>query len=156
MLGYDFQHHDALEDARAAAMIMLAACKKTSIPVEDWISRVKQPLSPTRSSSGKRQDRVGNPDGVFYGEAIVFTGKLQIPRREAAEIAATAGFRVANSVTTKTSVLVVGDKDLRRHPGDKLSSKQRKAEDFVAKGYPIRILKESDFREMMKLSGQDL
>ena len=36
-LGISFQHHDALEDARAAAEIVLRACASTGRDIEDWL-----------------------------------------------------------------------------------------------------------------------
>ena len=48
-LGMDFGHHDALEDARAAAHVVLAACERTGLSVEGWMERVEQPVArPTR------------------------------------------------------------------------------------------------------------
>ena len=38
-LGISFQHHNALEDARAAAMIVLAACHHTGLDIDEWLSR---------------------------------------------------------------------------------------------------------------------
>lgn len=53
----------------------------------------------------------GNPEGPLYGETIVFTGSLSIERREAAKIASDLGCSVDNSVTSKTTILVVGTQD---------------------------------------------
>ncbi len=38
-LGYDFKHHDALEDARAAGFVLLEAIKVSGIPLEEWPER---------------------------------------------------------------------------------------------------------------------
>lgn len=38
-LGITFRHHDAVEDARAAAEIVLRACIHTGIDIEGWIAR---------------------------------------------------------------------------------------------------------------------
>jgi len=92
--------------------------------------------------------------GCFYGEVLVFTGALEIPRREAADIAATIGFQVASGVTKKTTLLVVGDQDIKKLAGHERSSKHRKAEKLIENGIPIRILKESDFKELARLSDE--
>lgn len=39
-LGISFRHHDALEDARAAAEIVLHACFETNSDMRDWLSMV--------------------------------------------------------------------------------------------------------------------
>ena len=44
-MGIAFRHHDALEDARAAAEIMLRACDETAgLDAEDWLARVERPI----------------------------------------------------------------------------------------------------------------
>ena len=40
-LGIAFQHHDALEDARAAAEIVLHACRHTGLGIDDWARQTK-------------------------------------------------------------------------------------------------------------------
>lgn len=57
-LGISFTHHDALEDARAAAEIIICACDATQLNIRDWLERVKQPIfppSPNSVSSVKRR-----------------------------------------------------------------------------------------------------
>jgi DNA polymerase III subunit epsilon len=65
-------------------------------------------------------------------------------------MAARAGCEIKNSVTKSTTLLVVGDQDIRRLAGNDKSSKQRKAEELIAKGAPIRILSESDFTRLAR------
>lgn len=43
-LGYDFQHHDALEDAKAAGNILLRAIETTGIDLDGWFTRVRQSI----------------------------------------------------------------------------------------------------------------
>jgi DNA polymerase III subunit epsilon len=152
MLGYEFEHHDALEDAKAAAHILLAATNKSGIDLQGWLRRARQPIDHTVGLEGNPLTREGNPEGALCGEVLVFTGTLEIPRREAADLAASIGCQVASAVTKKTTILVVGDQDIKRLAGHERSSKHRKAEEFIEKGIPIRILKESDFKELARLS----
>ncbi len=39
-LGISFRHHDAADDARAAAEIVLHACDRAGLDIEGWIERV--------------------------------------------------------------------------------------------------------------------
>jgi len=151
-LGYEFQHHDALEDAKAAGYILLAAITHSGLDFEAWLHRVRLPIDPDRVSSGSAIRREGKPQAPLYGEVLVFTGALQIPRREAADIAAEIGCKVAPNITKNTTLLVVGDQDIQRLAGHTKSTKHRKAEDLIIKGQPIRILRESDFLELVALS----
>jgi DNA polymerase-3 subunit epsilon len=147
-IGYTFTHHNALEDAKASGHVLLAAMRESGLDLDAVLKRVLQPidLSASRTAAIKRD---GNPDGEFAGEVIVFTGALEIPRREAADLAASLGFEVGAGVTKKTTFLVVGDMDVQRLAGHEKSSKHRKAEELAAEGFPIRIIRETDFRQLI-------
>ena len=148
-LDISFKHHDALEDAKATAGIVLHACAATDTDIEGWLRRVNRPIFPGASGSGLSTRREGNAEGALYGETIVFTGAFGIPRREAADMAAEAGCDVANSVTRKVTMLVVGTQDRSKLNGYEKSSKHRKAEALIQKGVDIQILSVSDFSELM-------
>jgi DNA polymerase-3 subunit epsilon len=147
-LGIVYQAHDALEDARCAGLLLLRAIEETGISPEQWLIRVTRPIHPV-DRDYLQHVRDGNPDGELFGEVLVFTGALTIPRNEAAEFAARAGCEVDDGVTKHTTMLVVGDQDLRRLAGRDKSSKQRKAEQLISEGQHIRILGESDFRRIV-------
>ena len=149
--GISFKHHDALEDARASAEIVLLACDAANFDIEGWLQRVERPIvaSSPRSSSGGTAGpsvkREGNSEGPLYGETIVFTGALSISRQEAAELAANSGCNVIPHVSKKTTMLVVGTQDRKKLNGYEKSSKHRKAESLIYQGVDIQILSESDF-----------
>ena len=146
IIGYEFLHHDALEDAKASAHILLTAIEKTGLDIQGWIKRVEQPIDPSRKIA---QD--GNPEGVYYGETLVFTGSLNVSRSVAAEMAAKVGFKVNTGVNKETTVLVVGDQDIKKLAGHEKSLKHRKAEDLIKKGQNIRIVQESDFEILVNI-----
>lgn len=151
-LGYNFNPHDALEDARAAGFIMTKAIEETNLSIDDWLKRVKYPIGTSYLDFNHRIKRDGNKEGPFYGEVLVFTGALEIPRREAAELAAQVGCNVSPSVNKETTILVVGDQDVRKLGGKKKSSKHRKAELLISKGHIIRIIRETDFKKLVSLA----
>lgn len=153
-IGYDFQHHHALEDAKAAGHVLLAAMTESELDLDGLLQRVSQPINPKQAILGTPEfiRRAGNPEGPMFGEVIVFTGALDIPRREAADLAASIGCEVGQNVTSKTTLLVVGDIDVRRLAGHEKSIKHRKAEELTSQGMLIRIVRESDFREMVSIA----
>jgi len=169
-LGYKFAHHDALEDAKAAAHVILAAMSHTGLDVNGWLTRVRKPIDLSTSErkhsanrllnsqshrgsiSQKGSAQEGNPEGPLYGEVLVFTGALTIPREGAAALAARIGCTVANAVTKRTTMLVVGDQDVRKLGGHERSAKHRKAEALILKGQPMRILAEGDFKELVRMA----
>ena len=148
-LEIEFNHHDAEEDARAAGLVLLRAITDSGLGVDDWVVRATKPIGSSGTPSSATVKRTGNPDGPLAGEVVVFTGALSIPRREAADLAATAGCDVAATVGKKVTLLVVGDHDVRKLAGHEKSSKHRKAESMIQEGQPIRIIKESDFQSLV-------
>lgn len=142
-----FEHHHAAEDAKAAGLILVRAIEDSGFTLDEWLERVRQPLN------GKIVVRAmaGNPDGELAGEVIAFTGALEIPRHEAAKMAAQIGCDVRNSVTSSTTILVVGDQDVRKFGGNEKSTKHRKAEDMIRGGAKLRIISEQDFSRLVSL-----
>ncbi len=154
-LGYKFKHHDALEDAKAAGFVLLAAIRESQQDLDQLRHIVNQPIHTEHSSfsapvRGAQVKRDGDPEGDLYGEVLVFTGELELPRSDAADLAASIGCKVANGVTKKTTILVVGDQDITKLAGYEKSSKHRKAEQLVAEGHRILIISESGFRTLVR------
>jgi DNA polymerase-3 subunit epsilon len=142
-----FQHHDASEDARATGLILVKALRESGTTLDEWLVRSQQPLPP---EGGTKIVRDGAADGALFSEVVVFTGALSMPRREAADLAAKAGCAVEANVTKDTTLLIVGDQDVTRlAPGQEKSSKHVKAEALIAKGQSIRILRETDFLQLV-------
>ena len=154
-IGYEFRHHDALEDAKAAGFVLLAALQESQQDLDAWVHRVNLPIDPELSSCGAAIQRDGNPQGDLFGEIVVFTGALEQPRSETADSAANIGCQVAQNVTKKTTLLVVGDQDVSRLAGHEKSSKHRKAEQLAADGYLIRIIRETDFKALVQSAQQE-
>ena len=148
IIGFEFKHHDALEDAKAAGAIINAAIKKTGLTIDGLFTRVGQPINGSMAASS-RIKLEGNAEGELFGQSLVFTGTLSIPRKEAAFMAAEIGCSVASTVSKKIDYLVVGDQDVSKLAGKVKSAKHLKAEELISKGVAIRILKESDFKELV-------
>ena len=147
--GIEFGHHDAGEDARAAALIMLKAIEDTGKDAKTWL-KASYARTP-RQYAQKKIAVEGNPHGDLNGHIAVFTGELKLNRREAAELAATVGITVTAGVTKKTTMLVVGTQDLSLLAGHQKSSKHRKAETYISNGQNIRVLTETDFLKLVAL-----
>jgi len=155
--GIEYQAHDALEDARCAGLVLLRAVTETGLSPKEWLTRVEQPID--SSSHGSHWNtwpssctRDGNSEGDLFGEVVVFTGSLSIPRNKAADAASAAGCRVDDGVTKHTTMLVVGNQDLQVLAGREKSSKHMKAEQLINKGQHIRILGERDFMRIVSRS----
>lgn len=154
-IGYEFQHHNALEDAKASGQVLLAAIQKSNLGLDMWLKRVKQPINPERSSQGAAIQRIGNLEGDLHGEVVVFTGELEPSRSTAADLISKAGCNVDDGLTKRTTMLVMGYQDPRKLNGKTKSNTQLKAEKYITKGQKIRILSESNFYEIISSVNSD-
>ena len=154
----EFQHHDALEDARATALITLKALKDSGTSIREWVQEL--PSSPVRTRTrpewtstvlGKKAEGSSAND-QHVGQRVVFTGRLSVPRAEAATMAVRAGCEVHDSVRATTTILVVGGHtgpNLNQIKGQPKSSKQLQVERRIAAGQQIEILAESEFWDLL-------
>ncbi len=133
-----------------AAEIMLRACDETGLDAEAWLARIERPIDASASGSGGAVRREGHADGPLFGEIVVFTGALEMPRRVAADQAALLGCAVSDNVSKKVTMLIVGMQDRTKLRGYEKSSKQRKAEALIVRGHDIEILSESDFVDLVR------
>lgn len=154
-LDITFKHHNALEDARAAAEIVLRACRNTNTGISDWLHLVNRPIFlPSEQVSVSQPE--ANPEGPLYGETILFTGELRVPRSKARELAAQAGCNVVDNASKKVSILVVGTQDESKLQGYEKSSKHRRIETLISKGARIDVLSESDFYEILGVNESEI
>jgi len=146
-LSLDFQHHDAVEDARAAAEVVLLAEDKTGKPFDVLTAPAKK-RAPRKAN--KSIAAIGDPYGPLAGQVAVFTGPLSITRKRAAEMASVQGMSVVPKLDGTVTILVVGDPhpDLLIEPAP--SRKHQEALDLVANGQDIRIIGEQAFFAMLR------
>lgn len=145
-LGLEFDHHDAAEDARAAAQVVLKA--------EQHLGQQFEDIAQSKPQSARRYEKsvalAGNQTGPLYGHVACFTGKLTMSRTEASTLAAGCGISVKTTVSKKVTLLVVGDQDLTTLAGHEKSSKHRRAEELIDQGHTIKILGETEFRSLIQ------
>lgn len=158
-LDISFQHHNALEDARVAAVIMLHACAATNLDISDWLRRVKEPVFSSeehralaREAAPKKSSKnvPGNPDGPLFGETIVFTGAMSMPRAQAQDISVRKGCNVSKNVSTKMTLLVVGDYHVGESDVYVKTGKHRATDELIEQGLEIKILSENDFKYLIE------
>lgn len=94
------------------------------------------------------------PDSPLYGKVCVFTGALEIPRREAMQAVVNIGGICGDSVTKKTNFLILGNNDYCASIKDGKSSKQKKAESLILKGQDLKILSESVFFDLISIDDE--
>ena len=165
--------HDAGEDSRACAELLLLAAKEKEVDLSkdiacdndfNDIENKFQVYFGTFNSQGyipstcKRKQKAKllqaikgdkskeNPDSIFYQKHVVFTGTLSSMRRlEAQQIIADIGGINQTGVNKETDYLIVGQQDFKIVGEDGMSSKQEKAIKMIEKGATLEILSENDF-----------
>lgn len=91
-----------------------------------------------------------DPEHPLYGMNVVFTGKLEaLKRDDARALVVKVGGFAPERLTTETDYLVVGVQDLRVVGEKGLSGKMKSAAKYKEKGFPIEIIDEKDFLDMM-------
>jgi DNA polymerase-3 subunit epsilon len=168
-------HHRAGDDAEACAEICLNAFEKSGITDFSMLldthhiilgalcSENRSYIGPqTKRDYSKRSELDArnitgdtskqDPDNLFYGKSVVFTGTLTfLLRKDAMQIIADIGGVPENDVTSRTNFLVVGQQDFRVVGESGLSGKQKKAFTLMKKGQEIEIISERDFMENIPL-----
>jgi DNA polymerase III subunit epsilon len=162
-LGISFKHHDALEDARAAALVTLAALERSGTDSLDELSDMHNlqlglhhadKYSPAGARKRKKSMKVPmrkvDKSHPFFNASVVFTGKLQsMTRGEASQLVLNCGGVCKSNVTRDTGYLVIGDYDLTSFTEVFASVKMQKVEELINKGHPIKVLGENDFLKMV-------
>lgn len=94
---------------------------------------------------------VQEADCFLEGKIFVFTGILKtMSRREAMLRVASLGGINEDKLTTKAHYLIVGEKEADIVDNENLSGKEKKALRYMAEGYPIQILAEREFCELIQ------
>ncbi|MEJ7592064.1 MAG: exonuclease domain-containing protein [Planctomycetaceae bacterium] len=141
-LGIEFNHHDALEDARTAGKVLIAALSRNRSIAQWTITTVTGPNSRSRAYAPQVQ-RAGKLSGQMSGEVVVLTGTMWTSRNRIADLAAEAGCNVHPRITNSTTILVVGSDNVGE-------SKLRTARQLVATGRALRIMTDSEFRSIVE------
>lgn len=165
------QHHDALDDARAAAEIMLKLCSMTSSETLDallgslnvrWgkLSEGNWQGSTVKARRYRKHVQMelpeprsdASPDHFLYGKHVVLTGALPggIVKKTAHERIAYFGGTPQLNVTKRTNLLVVGEIEPRTlAPGAEMTGKMKKALAMTTKGQQLEIMAGFDFLPML-------
>lgn len=145
-LGIQYNPHVAVEDAVACGKIFFEAVKHSGIQIENWHARLKLRLDGSPYTYTDKISKDGNPEGEFFGQTVLFTGKANIPRHELADLASQLGFKVVKGFSGKINLLVVGLQDKSKlKAGHDKSDKHERAIEFNKQGGNIRIITDESF-----------
>lgn len=161
-------HHNALDDARTCAQIMIAAVNKSRFktihsylkgyssinpkeycnlkPQKNFASKFSDATT-TGITSTKSNFDTSHP---FYGKSIVLTGELSsMTRSIAMQKIADVGGLLKGSVSTRTDYLIVGEQNPSIVDDTGMSTKEKKAYALQEDGCDIKIIDEQEFLDLL-------
>lgn len=145
--------HRALCDCEATAFIFQSMKKDvlSKMTIEEFRDMFKKSNSSKFKMSEITTDNTEfDEDNFFFGKQCVFTGKLEkYTRKEALQLIVDLGGIAANSVTSKTNVLIVGDMDYSSSVNGRITSKHKKAMELRQSGQDIIVISETDFLNLL-------
>lgn len=160
----ELDHHRAANDSLATAELTLKAFEHVGVQsIEDFPIKLKATIGELfpggyKAAESKRvYNRINideingdpeklNPENLFYGKSVVFTGTLMsMVRKDAQQLIVDIGGILHKTVTKDTDFLIVGQQDFRYVGEDGMSNKQEKAVKLIEKGAKLEILSEEDF-----------
>lgn len=178
-LGIDMgSHHNALDDAITCAQIVLKCLdisglnnigqlcfSRGNIKINNFSELIPQNTYQIRKEKQfprKSYQVISTKDIIpqttdfdethpLYQKCVVFTGKLNIDRKDAMQLAVDVGAIVKKNISKKVHYLVVGIKDPEFTNEDGLSRKEAMAKELNSEGNAnIQIISEDDFLSMVR------
>lgn len=164
-------HHNGLEDAKACALIIIAALNKSrfktiysylksypSISIKEFHELVSQKTF--RTNYRKPKQRISDIEvdvskfdinHPLYDKTCVITGKFEnYDRDEMTKKILDVGGLVKSKVSKKTDFLIVGIQDNDIVGEDGMSNKEETAYELIGQGYSIEVISELDFLDYFK------
>jgi len=133
--------HTAMSDIDNVYKILKLVKPQTWLPVGTQAGSKSYP-NKVKARALEDIDLKIDTTNILDGEFVCFTGKSDYPRNTMLEIAIKNGAEMSNSITSKTTMLVVG-----LDAGGKLDKAQEKG---------ISIISDEEFMEMLNLKGKDI
>lgn len=140
-IGYQFQHHHALEDAKAAGEVVLAAAQRLGVEsLAALADACRQAPALDRPSEWQR-GLWPEHDQRLAGQVVVFASDLEPARRDRlSQSVRLHGSEVLGKLSPRATLLVVSDQALRPEHRAARSSQHRRAERWQAEGRNIQIV----------------
>ena len=154
MIGYTYNPHDALEDVKATLHVSQALQQPGQIAVKR--PEEKKPTPARTGGARYKPNPNANPNHPLYGKTIVITGELPIDREEASLKAADLGAKVRIAISSRTQILVCGERiaEISEKFGEK-SYKIKQAEKINEEGGSIELMPGEKFMALLNQPAGD-
>lgn len=143
--GFSETNHRAVDDALATHRLYQQLKNRLSKSEIDFLANLKPPQSNAKPKSLQKELTLFDNIAVFKEKAVVFSGRFnRFTRKQAAQIIINSGGHVLSSLHPNVDYLIVGEYR-------QLSSKHQQALRLQSLGYPIQILSQQAFIELIDL-----
>ena len=143
-IGYTFQHHNALDDARAAGEVVLAASRRLGVKSLAALAHASEQTQSLEHPRAWQRGLWPEHDQRLGGEVVVFASDVKPARRERmSESIRLHGGEVLRKLSSRVTLVVVSDQALRTDRASARSSQHRRADQWIAEGRQLRIMSDS-------------
>lgn len=161
IIGFEFQAHHALEDAKACAYLLVEMLEHVGVESlydlhqqfhlefgemkENYYRNIISAESVHQLLEMNQKE-----DALLYHQSVCFTGKLTMPRELLEEKTKEVCALSTNQVSTHTNYLVIGGKGYRKVRFGKENKKVQKALQLMKQGQDLRIIHEKEYLELLE------
>ncbi|WP_197076581.1 exonuclease domain-containing protein [Domibacillus indicus] len=153
---FTFNHHNALEDAIACAVIVNGMSNNYS-SIDMLLEKANYSFGYIHGDSfkkkkpiSKRKQPAKTAAHPFSQKAIAFTGTLTaMKRQEAIDLVKSLGATIHSTVKKDTDYLIVGESDAKKYRNGQLSLQIRKAKEWQARGSAVKLVSERKFFDVL-------
>lgn len=122
------------------------------LSVQEWLNSLKKNYSqPSKQVIIPTSSENFDKESIIFDKVCVMTGALSngMHKKEVMQAIVNLGGHVADNVTKKTEVLIVGQETYDDYLKGIKTGKLKKASELIEKGQEILIISESDFFELI-------
>lgn len=159
MIGYKFEAHHALEDAKATANLLVHILDKAGCDtLQEFHQKYKLDFGEMKENYYRNMIspesvltlvELPEKDAVLYHQSVCFTGKLAIPKEILEEKTKDVSALYSHVVNSQTNYLVVGKHDYNKVRYGKENKKIQKALELIRKGQDLKIVHENEYLELL-------
>lgn len=160
MIGYSFHAHHALEDAKAAAHLLVHLLEKEGYSSlrafhedhhlefgEMKKNYYRNMISP--ESAIQLAELTQKEDAYLYHQSVCFTGKLSLPKAILEEKTKMVSALPVHQVSSQTNYLVIGEKEYRKVRYGRRNKKVKKALSLMRQGQDLKIIREKEYVRLL-------
>ncbi|OMP67020.1 exonuclease domain-containing protein [Domibacillus epiphyticus] len=155
---FQFEHHNALEDAIACATIVMNMTKDHET-IHSLLNEIDYSFGYLKGGAFRKNNTTRKKTQLplktdkqhpFYNKSLCFTGTLtSMKRSNAIELVTNIGASVHTTLKKDTDYLIVGESDARKYRNGMVAKKIQKAKEWQQAGYGVKLVSERKFFEVI-------